>query len=121
MTRSKNSAVNSAKGASRVLEAPLSSNALTGALERAVPTTGHPNQLMTTLDDGTRVIFRKDFGAQSHPVGGPFKDAGALDHYNIEVQVPKPNGGVKIIENVHVVPDGKGGFTWWGKDGIVKP
>lgn len=99
----------------------MSSNALTGALERAVPTTGHPNQLMTTLDDGTRVIFRKDFGAQSHPVGGPFKDAGALDHYNIEVQVPKPNGGVKIIENVHVVPDGKGGFTWWGKDGIVKP
>jgi hypothetical protein len=40
---------------------------------------------------------------------------------NEEVQIPEPGGGVKIIENVHIVPDGKGGYTWFGKDGGVKP
>ncbi|GHU04745.1 hypothetical protein AGMMS49960_20810 [Betaproteobacteria bacterium] len=102
--------------------ANLEASALRTALEKATPTPGNPNQLMVVLDDGTRVIFRRDFGAEAHRLGGPFQGAGKIDHYNIEIQVPKPGsrGGVNIIENVHVVPDGKGGYTWWGTDGVIK-
>jgi hypothetical protein len=35
--------------------------------------------LMIVLDDGTEVIFRKDFGEQAHPVGGLFQGKGAID------------------------------------------
>ncbi|GHT96804.1 hypothetical protein AGMMS49545_22840 [Betaproteobacteria bacterium] len=109
--------VNAAKGGTAI-----EASALRTALEKATPTPGNPNQLMAVLDDGTRVIFRKDFGAEAHRLGGPFRGAGKIDHYNIEIQVPKhdPRGGVNIIENVHVVPDGKGGYTWWGTDGVIK-
>jgi hypothetical protein len=76
---------------------------------------------MAVLDDGTRVIFRKDFGTNAHRLEGGFEGKRKIDHYNIEIQIPKPNGGVTIIENIHIVPDGKGGYTWWGKDGVIKP
>ncbi|UPT86955.1 hypothetical protein HAP41_0000043200 [Bradyrhizobium barranii subsp. apii] len=71
---------------------------------------------MATLDDGTRVLFRKDFGESAHPLGGPFKGMGNIDHYNIEIQ----SAAGKQLENIHIVPDGKGGFTWWAKDGVIK-
>lgn len=71
---------------------------------------------MTTLKDGTRVIFRKDFGEQAHAIGGPFQGLGKVDHYNIEVK----SAAGKTIENIHAVPDGSGGFTFWGKDGVIK-
>jgi len=97
------------------VEVPSSqASALQRALANAKPTSGHPTQLIAELEDGSRVMFRKDFGAQAHPVGGPFKGAGPIDHYNIEIQVMKPNGTVKTIENIHAVPDGKGGYIWWG-------
>jgi hypothetical protein len=96
-------------------------NVLREVFEKATPTSGRSNQLMTVLDDGTKVIFRKDFGAQAHPVGGPFQGKGAIDHYNIEIQAPRTSSsGVKTIENIHLVPDGQGGFTWFGKDGVIK-
>jgi hypothetical protein len=78
----------------------------------------HPT--LAVLDDGTRVIFRKDFGAEAHRLGGPFQGQGAINHYNIEIQIPKPGGGVNIIENIHIIPNGQGGYTWWGKDGVIK-
>ena len=90
------------------------------ALQHSIPTKGHPNQLMYTLDDGTRLIFRKDFGDKAHPIGNIFQGKGAIDHYNIEVQIPRANGSVRIIENLHIVPNSSGGFTWWGKDGVTK-
>lgn len=71
---------------------------------------------MATLEDGTRVIFRKDFGAQSHAIGGPFQGMGKIDHDNIEIQ----SATGKTIENIHAVPNQSGGFTFWGKDGVVK-
>ncbi|SUA94206.1 transposase [Neisseria mucosa] len=43
-----------------------------------------------------------------------------LIDYNIEIQIPKANGSVKTIENLHIVPNSSGGFTWWGKDGVTK-
>jgi filamentous hemagglutinin len=100
-------------------EISISPSVLKSALDRAVPTTGHPNQLMTVLEDGTKVIFRKDFGANAHAVGGPYQGQGNIDHYNIEIQVPKTKG-VRIIEDVHIVPDGNGGYVWWGKNKEVK-
>lgn len=81
-------------------------SALQKLLAEAKPTIGHPNQVMATLEDGTRVLFRKDFGSKAHGLGGPFKGAGKIDHYNIEVQASTG----KQIKNVHIVPDGKGGF-----------
>ena len=95
-------------------------NVLKQALDRATPTAGHPNQLMYTLTDGTRVIFRKDFGANAHPIRNIFPGKGSIDHYNIEVQIPKARGGVRVIENLHIVPNSSGGFTWWGKDGVIR-
>jgi RHS repeat-associated protein len=86
-------------------------------LSQAKPTGGHPQQLMTTLEDGTRVLFRKDFGDRAHAVGGPFQGAGKINHYNIEIQ----SASGKTRENLHLVPDGEGGFVWWGKDGVIKP
>jgi hypothetical protein len=50
---------------------------------------------MAELEDGTRVLFRKDFGTEAHPVGGPFQGSGPVDHYNIEIQVPRSNGTYK--------------------------
>jgi len=72
---------------------------------------------MATLEDGTRVIFRKDFGDKAHAIGGPFQGAGKIDHYNIEVQ----SATGKTIENIHVAPDSIGSFSWWGKNGVTKP
>jgi hypothetical protein len=91
-------------------------NILQNALSKAKPTKGHPNQLMHELDDGTRVLFRKDFGEQAHSLGGPYKGKGKIDHYNVQIQ----NAGSKTIENLHIVPDGKGGFIQFGKDGVIK-
>jgi hypothetical protein len=91
-------------------------DALLTVLGKATPTGGHPNQLMTVLDDGTRVLFRKDFGAQAHRLGGSFQGKGKVNHYNIQLQTK--SGG--HIENIHIVPTGKGRYTWWGKDGVIK-
>ena len=72
---------------------------------------------MTTLEDGSRVLFRKDFGNKAHAVGGPFQCAGKIDHYNVELQ----SASGKTLQNLHIVPDGKGGFISWVKDGVIKP
>jgi len=36
------------------------------------------------------------------------------------VQIPKARGGVRVIENIHIVSNSSGGFTWWGKDGVIR-
>ncbi|ROV53655.1 hypothetical protein EGS38_11800, partial [Neisseria chenwenguii] len=109
-------------GGNRPVKLPSNVNLqiLEYALHQAIPTKGHPSQLMHTLNDGTRLIFRKDFGSQAHPIGNIFQGKGAINHYNIEVQIPRANGSVRTIENLHIVPNSSGGFTWWGKDGVTK-
>lgn len=111
------------KPATGAINNPSTRNILQEALDRAVPTSGHPGQYMATLDDGTKVLFRRDFGANAHGLGRPYAGKGRIDHYNIEVQIPPsvPGGRVTPIENIHIVPDGKGGYIWWGKDGVMKP
>ncbi len=49
---------------------------LLDALSKAIPTQGHPNQVMHQLDDGTKVLLRRDFGDQAHNLGGPFLGKG---------------------------------------------
>lgn len=109
-------------GENKVVKLPSNVNLkiLEEALQNSIPTKGHPHQLMHTLNDGTRVIFRKDFSEQAHPIGNIFQGKGSIDHYNIEIQIPKKNGSVRTIENLHIVPNSSGGFTWWGKDGVTK-
>jgi hypothetical protein len=82
-----------------------------------LPWGGHPQQLMTTRENGSRVLFRKDFGNQAHGLGGPFQGAGKVDHYNVELQ----SASGKVLQNLHIVPDGKGRLVWWGKGGVIKP
>jgi hypothetical protein len=79
----------------------------------------HPNQLRYIMDNGTSVLFRKDFGNDNHDVNGPYRGQGPIDHYNIEVQVPGTRG-VKKVENLHMVPDGQGSYVIWGIDGKVR-
>lgn len=76
---------------------------------------------MATLDDETKVLFRRDFGANAHELGGAYVGKGRIDHYNNEIQIPSTGRKVDIIENIHIVPDGKGEYIWWGKDGVIKP
>ena len=106
----------SLRGLSYETASKSAGNVLQKALSKAKPTKGHPNQLMHELDDGTRVLFRKDFGEQAHSLGGPFKGKGKIDHYNVQIQ----NAKGKTIENLHIVSDGKGGFIRFGKDGVIK-
>lgn len=87
--------------------------ALLTALGKATPTSGHPNQLMHVLDDGTKILFRKDFGQEAHPLGGPLQGQGNINHYNIQIQ--KTNG--KTIENMHIIPNSNGGLTILDKNG----
>ena len=73
-------------------------------------------QIIRTLEDGTQIIIRKDFGENAHNLGKPFNKK--TDHYNLEIQVPFKNG-YKTIENIHIVPTEKG-YIWYGKDKIIK-
>ncbi|VEE60405.1 Cell wall-associated polypeptide CWBP200 [Shewanella putrefaciens] len=102
------------RNADGVIEKPA--NLLLEVLSKAKLTQGHPNQVMYQLDDGTKVLFRKDFGDQAHNIGGPFQGKGAIDHYNVQIQ----NARGKTIENLHIVPNGTEGFIRWGKDNVIK-
>ena len=73
-------------------------------------------QIIRTLEDGTQIIIRKDFGENAHNLGKPFNEK--MDHYNLEIQVPFKNG-YKTIENIHIIPTEKG-YIWYGKDKIIK-
>lgn len=76
-------------------------------LKTAKLSPGKPNQLEAVLDDGTKVIFRRDIGEHAHPIG---KDYPApVDHYNINIEIHASNstrpGKFILQENVHIVID----------------
>jgi RHS repeat-associated protein len=100
---------------SDVRASQLKSDGLIKLLDSSKRTGGHPAQTISILSDGTRVLFRKDFGDQAHTLTGPYKEAGRIDHYNIQLQ----NSNGKTIGNVHIIPDGKGGFMWIGLNGEI--
>jgi len=80
-------------------------NPLHQALKNAKPTPGKPNQLEAMLDDGSKVIFRRDIGEHAHPIGKDYSNP--VDHYNIEIHAANPARPGKFTpkENVHIVVD----------------
>jgi hypothetical protein len=96
------------KGASTGTEnTRLLNNPLKSLLDEAKPTPGVSHQLETVLDDGTKIIFRRDVGEHAHPIGRNYPDP--VDHYNIEVHTPDPSRPGRIIreQNVHIILDNK--------------
>ena len=85
--------------------AAKSTNLLHDVLKTAKPMAGKPNQLEAILDDGTKVIFRRDIGEHAHPIGKDYPTP--VDHYNIEIHASNPARPGKFIpqENVHIVVD----------------
>jgi RHS repeat-associated protein len=81
-----------------------SANALSEALSRARPS---GDRLEAVLDDGGKVIFRRDVGAEAHPLPGYPQP---VDHWNIEVQSPIPGrpGRFEPVQNTHIVLDASG-------------
>ena len=69
------------------------------------------NRIEAMIDADTKIIFRKDFGENAHPL--PVKQgfpAGVdINHYNIEIQVRKHPGteidSWKWIRKYHIVID----------------
>ncbi|MBR1375798.1 MAG: hypothetical protein IJ566_06910, partial [Cardiobacteriaceae bacterium] len=83
------------------------------ALNQATPTPGKPNQLETILDDGFKVIFRKDFGKNAHPLNDPNRKLtgkGDIEHYNIKFHSPSTTKPGRFKQEVdwHIVPNSNG-------------
>ncbi len=68
---------------------------LAEALSLAKPDPKHTGQFVAILDDGARMMFRKEYG---HVAG-----YGATEHFNVHLQQ-----GSKTVFNVHVVTDSLG-------------
>jgi len=96
----------------------VNGNIISELIENGKATLGNRQQIITTLNDGTKVIIRKDFGENAHKLGNPINSANAVDHYNLEVQVPYRNGYRKI-EDIHIIPT-EDGYKWFGDDKMLK-
>ena len=108
---------------------------LNDLLKKSTPTKGEPHQSEIVLDDGTKVIFRRDMGEKAHPLDTlhhDFAGKGNIDHYNIEVHVPKQGkkaeakqkatGNVRRTpkEDLHIIPNKDGGYTLINKNKEIK-
>ena len=65
-------------------------------------------RLETKLEDGSKVIFRKDFGKSAHPIRPKFPNS--VNHYNIEIHKPirgQPNRFEQVYDG-HIIVDSKG-------------
>lgn len=57
--------------------------------------------IISQLEDGTRVIFRMDTGEFAHSIGSYYPDP--VDHINIEMHVPTPRGGYNPKLDIHIM------------------
>ena len=63
--------------------------------------------IITQLDDGTKVIFRMDVGQYAHSIDGHgYHDP--VDHISIEIQTKGPRGNYKTKWDFHIILDGAG-------------
>ena len=64
-------------------------------------------QIISRLDDGTEVVFRRDIGPDAHRILPRYPDP--VDHWNIEVQAPRVgrSGRYQVVLKVHVVVDAR--------------
>jgi len=74
-------------------------------LSKAKRTKGIDHQVETVIEDGNKIIFRKD----SHPLGGKYKGQGNIKYYNIEIHKLKgymPTGEpiYERFYNLHLIP-----------------
>ncbi|MBP3221008.1 MAG: hypothetical protein J6M43_03075 [Neisseriaceae bacterium] len=92
-------------------------NTLKSVLNKAEPFGNRPNQVSTVLDDGTRVIFRKDFGEQAHPLKRKLFGNKDINHYNIEIKQPPKQIGQKekVIQDFHILPQPNGNHIMYDK------
>ena len=102
-------------------EVVKSKSVLQDILQTTKPTPGKPNQLEKVLDDGTKVIFRRDVGEYAHEIkrGSGVK----VDHFNVEVQEPGAKAGrFNSRENLHIVIDENLNFVeaFTSKNGVLK-
>jgi RHS repeat-associated protein len=69
------------------------------------------DRLESTLEDGTKVIFRQDIGNKAHPIGTKYPNP--VDHYNIEVHAPIPGrpGRYNQVGDAHIIVDTTGKAT----------
>lgn len=91
------------QGISAAAESP--SNPLAELLKIAQDKGG---RLEATLDDGTKILFRKDFGAKAHPISPNYLQD--VDHYNIEIHIPDTGraGRFERILDTHIIVDKNG-------------
>lgn len=62
------------------------------------------NNIISNLDDKTRIIFRKEFGENSHPISPKYPQA--TNHYNIEIQKYSEKGHqFKTWRDYHIIVD----------------
>lgn len=48
------------------------------------------NNIISQVNDNTQILFRKDTGADAHPIKPNYPDS--VDYYNIEIQTKSSNG-----------------------------
>ena len=64
------------------------------------------NRLESVMEDGTKIIFRRDLGTNAHPIGGRYLTP--VEHYNIEFHSPNRSGGYTKTHNFHIIMDQNG-------------
>lgn len=80
-------------------------------LERLKPSSklNPKHQLQAVLDDGSKVIIRRDIGEYAHSIGKKYLQK--TPHYNIEIHKPKPpkwpgdSINYKVTNKIHIILD----------------
>jgi len=95
-------------------EAKVSSSTIkqsTSALQEALSKAQWvEDRLETVLENGSKVVFRKDFGDKAHRIKGY---VGNINHYNVEIHTPI-KGRIErydISTNIHIIIDELGNVT----------
>ncbi|REE81238.1 RHS repeat-associated protein [Paenibacillus taihuensis] len=83
-------------------QAPKAIDLLVDLIKQSKPLGKKGNQLYKELEDGWKIIFRKDVGDHAHPIRPEYPDP--VDHFNIEIQ----NAYGNIKYNLHIIVDEAG-------------
>ncbi len=85
----------------------------TASIKKSKPLGELGHQRMTVLDNGDRLIFRKDVGEFAHSIGKKYPNP--VDHYNIDIQKQyiKKSGkfGHENFYKMHIIIDETGDYV----------
>jgi RHS repeat-associated protein len=75
--------------------------------------------LESILDDGTKILIRKDVGTKAHPIGTKYPNP--VDHFNIEIHYPRKGlpGRYKLGSDFHLILDKAGNVVDIVKNKII--